>query len=113
MNKESRDVFLKNEWTLGTEVAVTGGPVGRRAKAGTSWKLTAGLLSYSRSKGLFAGVSLEGGKVKVDDKLTAAVYGNASVADILYGKVAPAAESAGVKVYPEGLAKYDRSVKRR
>ena len=80
------------------------GPVGRKATAATDWKLEGKLLSYSRSKGLFAGISLEGAKIKVDEDVNRAVYGDASPMDILMGRAKPLV--AGVDVYPRTLAKY-------
>lgn len=107
-NRAAQDVFTKGEWTLGADAAAVAGPVGRKASAGTDWKLNAQLLSYSRSKGLFAGVSLEGAKIKVDDDLNQAVYGNASAKDILAGRATPNSASSGVSVFQSTLAKYSK-----
>src|SRR5262249_18803331 len=68
------------------------GPVGRHASAGTDWKLNSELLTYSRSKGVFAGVTLEGAVIEQDNDSTEAIYGRqAKYRSILTGKVpAPA-----------------------
>ncbi|MBN4082557.1 lipid-binding SYLF domain-containing protein [Mariprofundus ferrooxydans] len=76
--------LLNSEFTLGADAAVAAGPVGRRAEASTDAGMKAEILSYSRSRGLFAGVSLEGAKINVLDSYNHAYYGKAlSPRDIL------------------------------
>ncbi len=60
MNQQGLQQMLKNKFKLGADAAASAGPVGRNAQAGTDWKLSAEFLSYSRSKGLFAGINLDG-----------------------------------------------------
>ncbi len=60
MNDRGLQDMLKNKVKLGADAAASAGPVGRNAQAGTDWKLNAEFLTYSRSKGLFAGLSLDG-----------------------------------------------------
>ena len=60
MNQKGLQAMLKNKFKIGADAAASAGPVGRNAQAGTDWKLNAEFLTYSRSKGLFAGVSLDG-----------------------------------------------------
>ncbi len=60
MNQKGLQDMLKNKFKIGADAAAAAGPVGRNAQAGTDWKLNAEFLTYSRSKGLFAGVSLDG-----------------------------------------------------
>jgi len=67
--------LLNSEFTLGADAAVAAGPVGRRAEASTDAGMKAEILSYSRSRGLFAGVSLEGAKINVLDSYNRAYYG--------------------------------------
>jgi len=67
--------LLSSEFTLGADAAVAAGPVGRRAEASTDAGMKAEILSYSRSRGLFAGVSLEGAKINVLDSYNHAYYG--------------------------------------
>ena len=66
--------IMKGKYTLGADAAVAAGPVGRLAKASTDIELKAEIYSYSRSRGLFAGISLEGSSLQVDDKSNAAYY---------------------------------------
>ena len=64
------------------------GPVGRHASAGTDWKMNTEMLTYSRSKGVFAGLTLEGAVVEEDNDSTRAIYGkNMRFRSILSGKV--------------------------
>lgn len=67
--------MLKSKFTLGADAAVAAGPVGRQASAGTDAQLKAEIYSYSRSRGLFAGISLEGASLQVDDEADDAFYG--------------------------------------
>jgi len=84
----SIDGIMKGKFTLGADAAVAAGPVGRRAEAATDEKLKAEIYSYSRSRGLFAGVSLEGSALQIDDEADASYYGKNGIspADILSGK---------------------------
>lgn len=76
MNKDAMDAFTKERLELGGEAEVAAGPVGRRAGASTDLPtVSSQFLSYSRSKGLFAGVSLQGAVITQDDDLNRAVYG--------------------------------------
>ena len=88
--KALKDVekLLQGKFTLGADAAVAAGPVGRKVSAATDVTLQTGILSYSRSRGLFAGVSLEGAALLVDDEANAAYYGKSDLvtADILAGK---------------------------
>jgi SH3 domain-containing YSC84-like protein 1 len=67
--------LMKGKFTLGADAAVAAGPVGRRAGAATDVELQAEIYSYSRSRGLFAGVSLDGSALQVEDASNAAYYG--------------------------------------
>ncbi len=75
MNAKGIDYLLKSEFTLGADASVAAGPVGRSGEAGTDLRMQAEILSYSRSRGLFAGVSLEGAVVKQDKDGNRNVYG--------------------------------------
>jgi SH3 domain-containing YSC84-like protein 1 len=111
LNKESFKTFEKEEWTVGAEAGAVAGPVGRKAKAGTDWKLDAQFLSYSRSKGLYAGLALDGSKIKIDDDLNHAVYGAAATPSaILMGEARMDASVSGISVYPSTLGKYSARV---
>ena len=67
--------LMKGKFTLGADAAVAAGPVGRRVEAATDSQLRAEIYSYSRSRGLFAGVSLDGSALQIDDEANAAYYG--------------------------------------
>jgi lipid-binding SYLF domain-containing protein len=67
--------MLKNKVKLGADAAASAGPVGRNAQAGTDWKLNAEFLTYSRSKGLFAGIDLDGTVLSQNADDTRAEYG--------------------------------------
>ena len=89
MNDHALHSLLSDRFKLGADASVAAGPVGRTATADTDVKLTAEILSYSRSKGVFAGVSLTGAVVKQDDSANSAMYGaGADRHTILDGKVA-------------------------
>lgn len=75
MNRRGLDRFLGNQFKIGGEASVAAGPVGRSAAAATDLLLTAEILSYSRSRGLFAGVSLEGSTVRSDEDANERYYG--------------------------------------
>jgi lipid-binding SYLF domain-containing protein len=77
MNKQGLQAMLKNKVKLGADAAASAGPVGRNAQAGTDWKLNAEFLSYSRSKGLFAGIDLDGTVLSQNQDGTTALYGSA------------------------------------
>ncbi len=77
MNQKGLQAMLKNKVKLGADAAASAGPVGRNAQAGTDWKLNAEFLSYSRSKGLFAGIDLDGTVLSQNQDATAALYGSA------------------------------------
>src|SRR6202142_1944354 len=89
MNDHALQSLLSDKFKLGAEASVAAGPVGRNATAGTDLKLRAEVLSYSRSHGVFAGVSLDGAVVQADKSGDRAMYGeNGGRHDILRGKVA-------------------------
>jgi lipid-binding SYLF domain-containing protein len=86
MNRRGLDTLLSNKVTLGTDASIAAGPVGRTASAATDAQLTAEMLSYSRSKGLFAGIDLSGGTLKPDKDANAQAYGaNLSARDLALG----------------------------
>lgn len=91
--------LMKGKFTLGADAAVAAGPVGRRAEAATDVQLKAEILSYSRSRGLFAGVSLEGSALMIDDGANAGYYGRHGItaAEIQAGRV-PVVPAASTKL---------------
>jgi lipid-binding SYLF domain-containing protein len=76
MNQRGLQDMLKNKVKLGADAAASAGPVGRNAQAGTDWKLNAEFLTYSRSKGLFAGLDLDGTVLSQDSDDTRTEYGS-------------------------------------
>jgi SH3 domain-containing YSC84-like protein 1 len=88
MNDRALHSLLSDKFKLGADASVAAGPVGRDASAGTDLKLNAEILSYSRTKGIFAGVSLDGSAVQVDKSGDQALYGdNVDTHGILAGEV--------------------------
>jgi len=75
MNDRGLQHLLSSKFELTGEGSVAAGPVGRHASAGTDWKMNTELLTYSRSKGVFAGLTLEGAVVEQDNDSTRAIYG--------------------------------------
>jgi len=75
MNPKGIDYLMRSKFTLGADAAVAAGPVGRTGSAGTDLRMHAEILSYSRTRGLFAGLSLEGAVVKQDADANEHVYG--------------------------------------
>ena len=77
VNDRGMQDMLKNKFKIGADAAASAGPVGRNAQAGTDWKMNAELLTYSRSKGLFAGIDLDGSVLSQNEDDTRVMYGTA------------------------------------
>jgi lipid-binding SYLF domain-containing protein len=75
MNKDGMKHLLSSEFALGADASVAAGPVGRHAEGNTDWKMRAEVLTYSRARGLFAGVTLNGAQIKQDKDSTREFYG--------------------------------------
>ncbi|MGA9510336.1 MAG: lipid-binding SYLF domain-containing protein [Candidatus Sulfotelmatobacter sp.] len=75
MNKDGMRHLLSSQFALGADASVAAGPVGRHAEGNTDWKMRAEVLTYSRARGLFAGVSLNGAVIKQDKDSTRDFYG--------------------------------------
>jgi lipid-binding SYLF domain-containing protein len=89
MNDSGLRHLLSSKFEITGEGSAAAGPVGRHASAGTDWKLNTELLTYSRSRGIFAGLTLEGAVVEQDADATVAIYGNdIPFKKILMGEVA-------------------------
>lgn len=88
--------LIGSGFELGADASAAAGPVGRHASADTNWKLNTEILTYSRAKGAFAGLTLNGASIRRDDDSTEAIYGHdVSTRRILEGKIAvPAAAHA-------------------
>jgi lipid-binding SYLF domain-containing protein len=86
--------LLSSKFQLGADASAAAGPVGRHASADTDWKLDTEILTYSRAKGAFAGLTLSGASIRRDDDSMMAVYGRrVSTKAVLTGKVAATASA--------------------
>jgi len=103
MNDQGFQHLLSSKFELTGEGSVAAGPVGRHASAGTDWKMNTEMLTYSRSKGVFAGLTLEGAVVRQDNDSTHAIYGRHMMfRTILSGKAStPASADAFVRAVSE------------
>lgn len=96
MNDRGVQHLLNSKFELSGEGAVAAGPVGRQAVAGTDWKLNTEILSYSRTKGIFGGLTLEGAVVEQDNDSTRAIYGSdPGFRAVLSGRVPPPEHTDG------------------
>jgi lipid-binding SYLF domain-containing protein len=94
MNQRGMTKLLEDKFTLGADAAVAAGPVGRNAAANTDAKMTAEILAWSRSKGLFAGVSLKGATLRPDQDQNEQLYGKKmSNKEVLSGTIATPPEA--------------------
>ena len=107
MNANAVDSLLSDKFEIGGEGSAAAGPVGRSASASTDARLNAQILSYSRSRGAFAGLELKGVVIKPDNEDNSQVYGM-TARDILTGanKISLDKMPQGVRVFPETLTKY-------
>jgi lipid-binding SYLF domain-containing protein len=104
MNKDGMKHLLSSEFALGADASVAAGPVGRHAEGNTDWKLRAEVLTYSRARGLFAGVSLNGAVIKQDKDSTREFYGRmVPFRTSLIGEIPP---PAGASPFLTTLAKW-------
>jgi lipid-binding SYLF domain-containing protein len=76
MNDDGMQHLMSSKFALGADASVAAGPVGRHAEGNTDWKMRAQVLTYSRARGIFAGVSLNGAVVKQDKNSTREFYGH-------------------------------------
>jgi SH3 domain-containing YSC84-like protein 1 len=98
MNEKGMQHLLSSKFQISGEGSAAAGPVGRHASAGTDWKLNTEILTYSRSKGAFAGLTLEGAVIEQDDTSTQAIYGKViPFKTLLMGGVQSPAEAASFK----------------
>jgi len=87
-NDRGMQRLLQSKFELGADASAAAGPVGRHASADTDWKLNTEILTYSRAKGAFAGLTLNGASIRRDDDSMEAVYGrHVSTRAVLTGKV--------------------------
>ena len=94
MNNDGMQHLLSSQFALGADASVAAGPVGRHAEGNTDWKMRAQVLTYSRARGVFAGVSLNGAVVKQDKDSTREFYGHmVTTKAALTGEVEPPADA--------------------
>jgi lipid-binding SYLF domain-containing protein len=94
MNERGAKKLMESQFTLGAEGEVAAGPVGRNASAQTDAKLSAEILSWSRSRGVFGGVSLQGATLREDKDENAALYGKEMTTEQVVNSSMPAPASA-------------------
>lgn len=93
-NEKGMQQLLSSKFKLGADASAAAGPVGRTTTANTDWKMKAEVLTYSRSRGIFAGINLDGAAITQDKDETRVLYGRMEdFADILNGRVAAPKES--------------------
>jgi lipid-binding SYLF domain-containing protein len=93
-NEKGMQQLLASKFQLGADASAAAGPVGRHASAETNWKLETEILTYSRAKGAFAGLTLNGASVRRDDDSMKAIYGrHVTTRSVLLGKVAAPASA--------------------
>jgi lipid-binding SYLF domain-containing protein len=89
-NDKGMQDLLQSKFQIGGDASAAAGPVGRHASADTDWKMNAEILTYSRAKGIFAGLTLNGAAVHRDDDAMKLIYGpDVSVHAVLNGEVPP------------------------
>jgi len=94
MNEKGMQALLSDKFQVGGDASAAAGPVGRQAAAGTDWKLQSPILTYSRSKGAFAGITLNGSVIKQDGDSTKAFYGQQMTSQQLLAGQVPAPPEA-------------------
>ena len=106
VNDKGMQDLLKDKFKIGADAAAAAGPVGRNAQAATDVKMSAELLTYSRSKGLFAGIDLDGTSVSQNSEDTAIFYGSPhTFNEILEGHVTTPSDAES---FVRTVAKYSR-----
>jgi SH3 domain-containing YSC84-like protein 1 len=111
MNEKGMRNLLASKFKIGADASASAGPVGRAAAADTDWKLKSEVLTYSRSRGVFAGLTLNGAVIKQDNDETRVLYGKMiPFAEILTGK---AAVPAGTEQFIAAVRKYTGEARER
>src|SRR5579863_2036911 len=110
-NEQGMQHLLASKFKLGADASAAAGPVGRDAGADTDWKMKAEVLTYSRARGIFAGIDLNGSDIKQDKDDTRALYGKfVPFSEILSGKVRP---PASAEPFLAAVRKYSHEVHER
>lgn len=109
MNDQGMAKMLTSKFKIGADASAAAGPVGRHAEAATDWKMKSELLTYSRARGIFAGITVNGASVTQDKDGTRILYGKmVPSSDILRGKVAP---PEGSHLFMAAVRKYSGEAK--
>ena len=104
MNQKGMDALLSSKFKVGADASAAAGPVGRQSEASTDWKMKAEVLTYSRARGVFAGIDLSGSRIAQDQDETRILYGKmVPFATILSGKVDP---PSGSEAFLTAVKKY-------
>jgi lipid-binding SYLF domain-containing protein len=104
MNNDGMQHLLSSKFALGADASVAAGPVGRHAEGNTDWKMRAQVLTYSRARGIFAGITLNGAEIKQDKDSTREMYGRmVPFRTSLTGEIDP---PAGANAFLSSLAKW-------
>lgn len=105
-NRAGVQPLLKGKLKIGADASATAGPVGRKAEVGTDILLKSAIYSYSRSKGLFAGIALDGAILQLDDDANKSVYGKESIAGDASKTIVSEAAMPTVQPFIRALGKY-------
>ena len=97
------DSIVNGKFTLGADAGIAAGPVGRNAAAATDGALKAEIWSWSRARGLFAGVALDGAVLSIDNGANSSTYGNAVTPRAVFEGRAPQAPSAAIVAFRDAL----------
>lgn len=108
MNAEGLEGLLEDKFEIGGEASVAAGPVGRTTAASTNITLDASILSYSRSQGAFAGVSLKGAVIKQDKSINRAIYGKSAKELLIRDEALWNTAPAELQIFPKTVAKFVR-----
>jgi lipid-binding SYLF domain-containing protein len=111
MNEDGMNSLFKDKFEVGAGASVSAGPVGRNAAASTDILMQAKILSYSRSRGVFAGLELKGSVIKADEQANQDIYNKPLTPReiVLAGKVET---PKNIELYPQMLHKFSASLKR-
>ena len=106
MDDASLEALMKDKFEVGAEVGATAGPVGANLGAGTGARTDAQILSYSRSRGLFAGANVKGVVIRPEDDLNTTIYSKTARELLGHPIGADATPAAGLKAFPQTLGRY-------
>jgi len=108
MNNEGMKGLLEDKFEMGGEASVAAGPVGRATAASTNATLDASILTYSRTQGAFAGVSLKGAVIKQDKSINRTIYGKSAKELLIRDEALWNTAPAELQIFPKTVAKYVR-----